>query len=114
MFGILQGMGKTVAVILLCQKNRGSAGMPTLIVCPLGLLNQWQAEIDGKTKKENKFNILVYHDTTVKTLNKEGLKKADIVLTTYDTVASTSGVPSKPKKQRKGSQVQNTMNIGDA
>ena len=56
----------------------------TLVLCPLPLIQQWKTEIQRKFLK-NTWSILVYHGK-VKSVVEE--IDEDIVLTTYETLAS--------------------------
>lgn len=60
---------------------------PCLIVCPLSVISSWQQQLalhiyDGTIK------MMIYHSQARNTLNLEHVLAADIVLTTYDVLAS--------------------------
>jgi SNF2 family DNA or RNA helicase len=60
---------------------------PTLIVCPLSVISVWQEQLashiyDGTVK------LVTYHSQTRNELNLKDLLAADVVLTTYDVLAS--------------------------
>ena len=92
------GMGKTIQAIALVLKKRSlirqsnpqtssssssSSSSPTLVVCPLASLKQWQTDIAGCTPPGS-VKVLVYHGPKRKEMmaNKD-LSEYDFVLTTY-------------------------------
>lgn len=95
------GMGKTIELISLfvtSAKNTATAAaatnptstseialQPTLVVCPLSVLKQWENEVKDKTK-QGLLRVHVHHDS--KKRNADYLSQCDVVLTTYSTVAS--------------------------
>ncbi|MCJ1476465.1 hypothetical protein MMC13_005131, partial [Lambiella insularis] len=85
------GLGKTIQAIALMVKNRSPdpARKTTLIVAPLALLKQWESEIAIKVKPERKHRLStwIFHASGTKT-SWEALRKFDVVLTTYGTIAS--------------------------
>lgn len=72
------GMGKTIQTISLLLKNKGNG--PTLVVCPVSSMNQWEEEI-AKNVTPGALEIARVTKTT--SISKEQLMKADVVLTTY-------------------------------
>ncbi|KAK9346556.1 SNF2 family N-terminal domain-containing protein [Lipomyces starkeyi] len=86
------GLGKTVqsiALILSHEKDNEvhkskNACKCTLVVAPLALINQWATEI--KTKAPS-LSVLIYHGQS-RTKSELVLKKYDVVITTYQLVAS--------------------------
>lgn len=97
------GLGKTIQSISLLLLNpypsskthttleREKLKLPptlnkgTLIVAPLALIKQWEAEL--QTKTDGRFKVLVHHDKK-RTKSPEELKKYDIVITTPQTLTS--------------------------
>ena len=58
-----------------------------LIVAPVALLRQWESEIKIKVKPDRQLSILIYHGKT-KGTPWSALRRFDVVLTTYGTLAS--------------------------
>ncbi|ORY08446.1 SNF2 family N-terminal domain-domain-containing protein [Clohesyomyces aquaticus] len=97
------GLGKTVqsiAVILSNprpdkdvepenKKNKilPSVGKGTLIVAPLALIKQWEAEINTKVTREHALKVLVHHGPN-RTKSFDKLKTYDVVVTTYQVLSS--------------------------
>jgi SNF2 family DNA or RNA helicase len=52
--------------------------------------NRWKSEIESKTAP-GLFQVIIYHGTN-KPKSKNVLKNADVVLTTYQTMANESGI----------------------
>lgn len=77
------GLGKTITMIGLFVSNFVPR---TLIVLPITLLEQWQAQIYRVTGH----NALIYHGSNIRLnslSNNDNLRKAPIVLTTYGVVS---------------------------
>jgi DNA repair protein RAD16 len=72
------GMGKTIQMIALILERRGTG--PTLVVCPVSSMLQWQDEI---THHVAPGNLTVEVANTTSKLKKASLEAADVVLTTY-------------------------------
>nr|CCD16616.1 unnamed protein product [Trypanosoma congolense IL3000] len=72
------GMGKTIQMIGLLLAHRLVG--PTLVVCPVSSMLQWESEIEEHVAAGALSVIVV---TGSKTLRKEDMQKADVVLTTY-------------------------------
>jgi SNF2 family DNA or RNA helicase len=97
------GLGKTVQSIALIlsntrpdkgiepenKKNRisESTGKGTLVVAPLALIKQWEAEINSKVTKSHALKVLVHHGPN-RTKSADKLKQYDVVVTTYQVLAS--------------------------
>ncbi|KAF2449415.1 hypothetical protein P171DRAFT_427608 [Karstenula rhodostoma CBS 690.94] len=112
------GLGKTVqsiAVILsnprpekgVEPENKKNKILPvvgkgTLIVAPLALIKQWEAEINDKVSKSHSLKVLVHHGPN-RTKSLEKLKTYDVVITTYQVLASEhSSCGEGPNGLKKG------------
>ncbi|KAF1941327.1 hypothetical protein EJ02DRAFT_455265 [Clathrospora elynae] len=100
------GLGKTVQSIALIlsntrpekgvepenKKNKisDSTGKGTLVVAPLALIKQWEAEINSKVSKSHALKVLVHHGPN-RTKSADKLKQYDVVITTYQVLASEHG-----------------------
>lgn len=84
------GLGKTVQLISLILSHRppeNEEHKTTLIVCPVALMNQWQAEIEMKVKEAEGLKIFIFHSLKQK-YSFEQLKQYDIVITSFTTLAN--------------------------
>lgn len=98
------GLGKTVqsvALILLnsrpppdAKKEYPKQKLPgkqvdrgTLVVAPLALIKQWEGEIKSKVTRSHALKVLVHHGPS-RTKSAAELKKYDVVITTYQILAS--------------------------
>ncbi|GAA5961333.1 hypothetical protein JCM3765_004377 [Sporobolomyces pararoseus] len=86
------GLGKTVQMLALILSNPFDAededvktSKTTLIVAPVGLLEQWKLEVENKLNK--KLRVEIYHGPKRKNLAKK-LHLYDVIVTNYETVAS--------------------------
>lgn len=87
------GLGKTVQTIALIMSNRPteSDALPTLIVGPVSLLRQWEAEFETKVKPEHALRVVLFHHTQKKKLSTfKRLSRFDVVLVSYTTLANES------------------------
>lgn len=82
------GLGKTISALSLMVARPGQeADLKTnLIIGPVALVRQWEAEIGSKLKDGHKMQVFLLHGT--KRLPFEKLKTYDVVLTTYGTLAA--------------------------
>lgn len=98
------GLGKTVQSVALLltnprpgpdakpehpkQKLPGKeVGKGTLVVAPLALIKQWESEIKSKVTRSHAMKVLVHHGPS-RTKSAAELKKYDVVITTYQILAS--------------------------
>lgn len=76
------GLGKTIQIIALLLLGKPDETKPALIICPTSLIANWRQEI---LKFAPEFSVMIHrgHSRTGVT---SGLQRAQIVLSTYDTV----------------------------
>ncbi|KAH0529393.1 hypothetical protein TsFJ059_004144 [Trichoderma semiorbis] len=97
------GLGKTlqsISLILLNQKPKKDeegwkksfqkVDKTTLVVAPLALIRQWEAEINERVVKQHGLKVLVHHGPQ-RTKQAEDLKTYDVVITTYQILVSEHG-----------------------
>ncbi|KAL6875188.1 SNF2 family N-terminal domain-containing protein [Trichoderma novae-zelandiae] len=97
------GLGKTlqsISLILLNQKPRrdepdwkrhfSGIDKSTLVVAPLALIRQWEAELNDRVVKTQGLKVLVHHGPQ-RTKDPEDLKLYDVVITTYQILVSEHG-----------------------
>ncbi|KAL8832548.1 MAG: hypothetical protein Q9170_004839 [Blastenia crenularia] len=104
------GLGKTIqSISLILQNSRpptsSSAGkdkkaLPnhvdkgTLVVAPLALIRQWEAEIESRVSESHRLRVCVHHGPQ-RTKRYEDLRKYDVVVTTYQILVSEHGNSSE-------------------
>ncbi|KAI1769337.1 SNF2 family N-terminal domain-containing protein [Hypoxylon sp. FL1150] len=90
------GLGKTLQSIALILSNQKPSDMgsekariekTTLVVAPLALIRQWEAELKEKVTEDHKLRVLVHHGPQ-RTKRFEDLRKYDVVITTYQILVS--------------------------
>ncbi|KAI8958111.1 SNF2 family N-terminal domain-containing protein [Daldinia sp. FL1419] len=87
------GLGKTLQSIALILTNKKPADKhpgvekTTLVVAPLALIRQWEAEIKEKVTESHKLKVLVHHGPQ-RTKRYEDLRRYDVVITTYQILVS--------------------------
>ena len=104
------GLGKTIQSIALLLTNprppipsitsvkdksalSEAVGNNTLVVAPLALIKQWEAEIKNRVSDSHKLRVCVHHGPQ-RTKRFEDLKKYDVVITTYQILVSEHGSSS--------------------
>ncbi|KAL9120155.1 MAG: hypothetical protein Q9187_003290 [Circinaria calcarea] len=109
------GLGKTIQSIALLlinprppisstnkdQNNKeekrmlsANVGKSTLVVAPLALIKQWEAEISNRVEDSHKLRVCVHHGPQ-RTKRFEDLRKYDVVITTYQILVSEHGSSSQ-------------------
>ena len=104
------GLGKTIQSIALILTNprppktsiaednkKGLSNVVdkgTLVVGPLALIKQWEAEIKNRVEDSHKLKVCVHHGPQ-RTKRFEDLRKYDIVITTYQILVSEHGSSSE-------------------
>jgi SNF2 family DNA or RNA helicase len=83
------GLGKTVQALslIVSRPSTDSSRKTTLIIAPVALMQQWKREIERLLKPEHKLNVFVLHGERRK-MTFEKLKRHDVVLTTFGTMAA--------------------------
>lgn len=98
------GLGKTVQSVALILTNPRPAldakpehknqklptkevNKGTLVVAPLALIKQWEAEIKTKVTRSHALKVLVHHGPN-RTKSSAELKRYDVVITTFQTLTS--------------------------
>ncbi|RYP74327.1 hypothetical protein DL769_004030 [Monosporascus sp. CRB-8-3] len=87
------GLGKTLQSISLILSNSKPADKhpgvekTTLVVAPLALIRQWEAELKDKVSDTHRLKVLVHHGPQ-RTKRYEDLRKYDVVITTYQILVS--------------------------
>ncbi|KAI5952058.1 hypothetical protein CANMA_005137 [Candida margitis] len=85
------GLGKTVQALalIIANKSKDFERKTTLIVAPVSLLRQWAAEVESKLHPLCSLRVGIYHGENRKVMSTfSALKKYDIVLVSYGTIAS--------------------------
>jgi len=82
------GLGKTIQALalILARPSDDAARKTTLIVAPVALMRQWQAEIRDHVRAEHRLKVFVYHGNGTNT-SFDKLRNYDVVLTTFQTLA---------------------------
>jgi len=90
-------IAESSSLITLDRNNRPYVP-PTLIVCPLSVMSNWQHQVESHVV-ENHLRICVYHGPQrEKDIRK--LKSYDVILTTYNILASEYIDPEEEEKKR--------------
>ena len=102
------GLGKTIQMIALITTSGRPASGPigTLIVCPLSVLGQWEAELTRRVKP-GVLKVTVFHGPN-RAADISELEDSDIVLTTYSTLSlegETANSKTASKKRSRPSQL---------
>ncbi|KAI4142419.1 MAG: hypothetical protein L6R39_004946 [Caloplaca ligustica] len=104
------GLGKTIQSIALMLLNprppktsstetdkkalSNAVDKGTLVVAPLALIKQWEAEIKSRVSESHKLRVCVHHGPQ-RTKRPEDLRKYDVVITTYQILVSEHGSSSE-------------------
>lgn len=83
------GLGKTIQALALMvsRQSPDPDRKPTLIIAPLALMQQWKREIQKMLKPRHQLSVYVLHGEK-KRAGYTDLKRYDVVLTTYGTLAA--------------------------
>ncbi|OAX80228.1 hypothetical protein ACJ72_05441, partial [Emergomyces africanus] len=82
------GLGKTIQAIALMvsRPSTDPEQKTTLIIAPVALIQQWKREIERMLKPKHQLTVFILHNERGAKFN--NLKKYDVVLTTFGTLAS--------------------------
>ncbi|KAL5906589.1 hypothetical protein ACKVV1_010988 [Pyricularia oryzae] len=82
------GLGKTVSTLslMVSRPSPDSDVKTNLIIGPVALIKQWEAEIANKLKPDQGMSVYLLHGAHKKPYSE--LRKFDVVMTTYGTLAS--------------------------
>jgi SWI/SNF-related matrix-associated actin-dependent regulator of chromatin subfamily A3 len=80
------GLGKTLTMISLLASDESPETKHNLIICPLSVVENWTKQITDHLFNSN-LKVYVYHGSD-KSNNEKFLKKQNIVISTYQTIAS--------------------------
>lgn len=78
------GLGKTIQIISLLLSDQPAPVSPALVVCPTSLIANWRREI---MRFAPEISLLI-HRGSHRTGISAGLQRAQVVITTYDTVVN--------------------------
>lgn len=83
------GLGKTIQALslMVTRPSTNPDRKTTLIVAPVALMQQWKREIEQKLHSTHQMSIYIFHGEQKVALFSQ-LKRYDVVLTTYGTLAS--------------------------
>ncbi|KAI9682189.1 MAG: hypothetical protein M1817_000243 [Caeruleum heppii] len=83
------GLGKTIQALalLVSRPSADPSCKTTLIVAPVALMRQWEREIATKLKASHQLKTYILHGSK-RNATWDRLKKFDVVLTTFGTLAS--------------------------
>ncbi|KAF4122697.1 Superfamily II DNA or RNA helicase, SNF2 family [Geosmithia morbida] len=79
------------------KKHYEGVDKTTLVVAPLALIRQWEAEMDDKVAKAHRLKVCVHHGPG-RTKDGEDLARYDVVVTTYQILVSEFGASSEDVK----------------
>ena len=80
------GLGKTISTLSLMVTRKAPDNIKTnLIIGPVALIRQWELEIKKKLKIQHRLSVFLLHG---KKASYSDLKRFDVILTTYGSVAS--------------------------
>ncbi|KAK3987417.1 ATP-dependent helicase ULS1 [Cladorrhinum sp. PSN332] len=94
------GLGKTISTLaLMVSRPSSNPSVKTnLIIGPVSLIKQWESEVKKKLKTSHKLSVYLLHQK--RKMSYAEIKKYDVVLTTYGSIASEWKRYSKHIEQR--------------
>lgn len=98
----VQGVGKTVQMLALIIAERSPVDMPTLVVCPASVRNNWVAEITKYYTAAAEVKVLSYYKPN-RRKDPRFIASHDIVITSYEIAAMEGPIFRRPgMKAKKG------------
>ncbi|KAK5724308.1 hypothetical protein LTR15_004352 [Elasticomyces elasticus] len=98
------GLGKTLEMISLLVADAEKNGRgTTLVVAPLSVMSNWSGQIATHIKEDKALKLYTYHGTGRVNMTAADFEQYDVVVTTYQTLASDY-MPRGKKKQSQGQQ----------
>jgi SWI/SNF-related matrix-associated actin-dependent regulator of chromatin subfamily A3 len=102
------GLGKTLEMIALVAADNEKAGRKTgttLIVAPLSVMSNWSGQIVQHVRRSEALDVYTYHGAGRVQMKAEDFAKYEVVITTYQTLASDympkgKGSSSKAPEQK--------------
>ncbi|ROW13520.1 hypothetical protein VPNG_04383 [Cytospora leucostoma] len=85
--GVKWMKGRELGPVKRGKKSLNGVERGTLVVAPLALIRQWEAEIKEKVSKEHSLSVCVHHGPN-RTKRYQDLAKYDVVITTYQILVS--------------------------
>jgi len=85
------GLGKTLEMISLLVADNDKAGRKTgttLIVAPLSVMSNWSGQMALHIREDRALSVYTYHGAGRVKMSAEQLGQYDVVITTYQTLAS--------------------------
>jgi len=86
------GLGKTLEMISLIVSDKKAApsgeSSATLIIAPLSVMSNWKDQIELHLKKDSSLRVYTYHGAGRKSMKPADFAEYDVVITTYQTLAS--------------------------
>lgn len=82
------GLGKTISTLalMISRPSTNPSIKTNLIVGPVSLIKQWESEVKKKLKVSHKMSVYLLHQK--RKMSYAEIKKYDVVLTTYGSIAS--------------------------
>lgn len=83
------GLGKTLEMIslIVADAERNGRGT-TLVVAPLSVMSNWSVQIENHVRKNKALSVYIYHGSARVAMNPTDFGQFDVVITTYQTLAS--------------------------
>ncbi|KAK4192478.1 SWI/SNF family DNA-dependent ATPase [Podospora australis] len=96
------GLGKTITTLALMLSRQSPTAVKTnLIIGPVALIKQWEQEIQKKLSPTHKLSVLLLHQKRKVAYSE--IKRYDVALTTYGSIAAEWRAYEKHIEQRKAS-----------
>jgi SWI/SNF-related matrix-associated actin-dependent regulator of chromatin subfamily A3 len=100
------GLGKTLEMISLIVADRAKSGAnsgPTLIVSPLSVMSNWTDQIARHVHEAHSLKVYTYHGAgRISTMKGSDFASHDVVITTYQTLATDWMPRGKSQKPQEG------------